>query len=144
MSLLARRYRRCAGRGQCAPGTRAHSLRIPCARSRGAGGARPGAGGRYWSGEPEGSSPRGVAGEGTGARPRARGGLGFLSSEPPETESKPRLCPAAGRCSLLSSAPSRRREVSAEFSPPPQTAIQINNPPNNLICRSSPPACLPP
>ncbi|KAK2508694.1 hypothetical protein MC885_003080 [Smutsia gigantea] len=39
MSLLARRHRRCAGRGQCAPGPRAQSLRIACARSWGVGGA---------------------------------------------------------------------------------------------------------
>lgn len=51
MSLLARRYRRCAGRGQCAPGPRAHNLRIPCALSRGAGGARPGVGGRQTVGD---------------------------------------------------------------------------------------------
>lgn len=79
MSLLARHRRRCAGRGQCAPEPRAHSLRIPCAHSPGARGARAGAGGRYWSQEPKDSTLGGSLGEDTRARPRAPGCFGFRS-----------------------------------------------------------------
>lgn len=67
MSLLARRLWRSAGRGQGAPGLRAPRLRTLCARSRDAGGARAGAGGRYGCGEPR-RRPNGVAGEGSGRR----------------------------------------------------------------------------
>lgn len=112
MSLLARRHWRSAGRGQCAPGLRAPRLRILCARSRDAGGARAGAGGRYWSGAPEGSAPAGWLGRAPGTAasagrpwlPQLRAAWG--------RESEPRFCPAAGHYCRLSPFPSRRREVS--------------------------------
>ncbi|EPY73509.1 hypothetical protein CB1_002920002 [Camelus ferus] len=53
MSFLARRHWCCAGSGEFAPEPRAHSLKIPFARSWGAGGARAGAGGSI-SGTPQG------------------------------------------------------------------------------------------
>lgn len=143
MRLLARRYRRCAGRGQCAPEPRAHSLRIPCARSRGAGGARPGAGGRYDPGSPKalprGGSPGRAAGRGRERRAALASAVQNLRRQSPSRGSVPRPGSTACFLRLLLGV-----GKSPEFSPPPQTAIQINNPPNNLIYRSSPPACLPP
>ncbi|XP_066865997.1 suppressor of cytokine signaling 2 isoform X3 [Kogia breviceps] len=92
MSLLARRHWHCAGRGQCAQGPRAHSLRIPVAYSWGAGGARAGARGSRR--EPSSCPGSGVSEPGRGVKSPANRGDGPRGSRLPSVQRTP-TAPAA-------------------------------------------------